>query len=484
MTGIAEGAALYASTMQNKITAHGLGLEESHEDSDVPTVQLEVDFSSPSNLNSEPVSIVVKNSNEKLFAEILREDGTRTEKAILDAVFMVDVDQSKANNFTINLFNEKNDRLTCSPNKFTILPGVAVSGGSPLPYFIGMDYLAKNGKLLFHSFQGLEKDKPMPAVGKSTKSLFTQRELRPGKVEDDLVISIYQAETRAEGSRSLVNSRIGQIQITGEEVPRLVPEKTEVKFTLSIDISQNMMLEVDFPTLDFEIEKKLEFNKQAAISRGQVDEVLEEADKLISRLENSDLPPNNLLDLKEKRERIKKTLDQGGDMDQAFSNSRELLLDLDIAEEGLAWPELLNDMNEAFKNLEDLVYECVSKNLDGHEKDKSDLEYLKTSRDGVIASKNIERGRELLDKVRGLEWRITDRHAGKEKRIALIRQFHVSFNSLDWTNPAEARRAVDRGIELVNSGASLQQLNQQVQTIFGFMRNRNISSPQGGGIGV
>ena len=323
----------------------------------------------------------------------------------------------------------------------------------------------------------------MPAVGKSTKSLFTQRELRPGKVEDDLVISIYQAETRAEGSRSLVNSRIGQIQITGAEVPRLVPEKTEVKFTLSIDISQNMMLEVDFPTLDFEIEKEMEFNTTAAISRGQVDEVLEEADKLINRLENSDLPPNNLLDIKEKRERIKKTLDQGGDMDQAFSNSRELLLDLDIAEEGLAWPELVSDINEAFKNLEDLVYECVSKNLDGHEKDKSDLEYLKTSRDGVIASKNIERGRELLDKIRGLEWRITDRHAGKEKRIALIRQFHVSFNSLDWTNPSEARRAVDRGMELVNSGANLQQLNQQVQTIFGFMRDRNSSSP-GGGIGV
>ena len=259
MTGIAEGAALYASTMQNNVKAHGSG-DESNDDSDVPAVEIEVDFSSPSNLGSEPVSVVLKNSNEKLFGEILREDGNRTEKAALDAVFMVDVDQSKANNFTINLFNENNDRVICSPNKFTILPGVAVTGGSPLPKFIGMDYVAKNGKLLFHSFQGLEKDKPMPAVGKTTKSLFTQRELRPGKAEDQLVISIFQAETRAEGSRSLVNSRIGQIQITGEEVPRLVPEKTEVKFTLNIDISQNMTLEVDFPTLDFEIEKELFFD--------------------------------------------------------------------------------------------------------------------------------------------------------------------------------------------------------------------------------
>ncbi|HAQ72084.1 MAG TPA: hypothetical protein DCR48_14015 [Flavobacteriales bacterium] len=482
MTGIAEGAALYASTMQNNVKAHGSG-EESNDDSDVPVVEVEVDFSSPSNLDSEPVSVVLKNSNEKFFGEILREDGNRTEKAVLDAVFMVDIDQSKANNFTINLFNENNDRVICSPNKFTILPGVAVTGGSPLPKFIGMDYVAKNGKLLFHSFQGLEKDKPMPAVGKSTKSLFTQRELRPGKTEDDLVISIYQAETRAEGSRSLVNSRIGQIQITGAEVPRLVPEKTEVKFTLNIDISQNMTLEVDFPTLDFEIEKELVFDTTAAISLKQVDEVLVESDKLINRLENSDLPPRNLSEMKDKRNRIKKTLDQGGDMDQAFSNSRELLLDLDIAEESLAWPELVHDMNEAFKNLEDLVYECVSKKLDGHEKDKSDLEYLKTSKDGVLASKNIERGKELLDKVRGLEWRITDRHAGEQKRIALIRELDRGFSGFDWNNPLEARRAVDRGMELVDSGASLQQLNEQVQIIIGFMRDRGSSAPTGG-IGV
>ena len=141
-------------------------------------------------------------------------------------------------------------------------------------------------------------------------------------------------------------------------------------------------------------------------------------------------------------------------------------------------------MNEAFKNLEDLVYECVSKNLEGHEKDKSDLEYLKTSKDGVLASKNIERGKEFLDKVRGLEWRITDRHAGEEKRIALIRELHDGFGGFDWNNPSEARRAVDRGMELVDSGASLEQLNQQVQIIIGFMSDRDRGPGPSGGIGV
>lgn len=485
MTGIAEGAALYASTMQNNAKSHGLG-STLNENDNAAVVEIEVDFSSPSNLSSEPVSIVVKNSNEQFYGEILREDGSKTERAELDAVFMVDINQAKANNFTINLFNDKNELVRCAPHKFTILPGVAVSGGSPLPKFIGMDYTDKNGKSLFHSFQGLEKDKPMPAVGKSTKSLFTQRELRPGNEEDELVISIYQAESRAEGSRSIVNSRIGQIRITGSEVPRLVPEQTEVKFTLNIDISQNMTLEVDFPTLDFEVEKELIFDTTVAISRDQVDELLGESDRLINRLVNSDFPPSDLPNIIAKRDRIKNTLDQGGDVDQAFSNSRELILDLDLAEEGLAWPELVTDLNDAFQNLEDIVHECVSKNLDGFEKDQSDLDYLKASREGVLNSKKMERGKELLEKVRGLEWRITDRHAGKEKRVALIRQFSSAFNSFDWTNPLEARRAVDRGMELVDSGANLEQLNQQVGIIFGLMRDRDKGSgPIGaGGIGV
>ena len=62
--------------------------------------------------------------------------------------------------------------------------------------------------------------------------------------------------------------------------------------------------------------------------------------------------------------------------------------------------------------------------------------------------------------------------------------FIRGFNSLDWTNPSEARRAVDRGMELVDSGATLQQLNQQVQIIIGFMRDRDRGPGPSGGIGV
>tara|TARA_B110001469_G_scaffold126636_1_gene144844 strand:- start:2527 stop:5016 length:2490 start_codon:yes stop_codon:yes gene_type:complete len=484
MTGIAEGAALYASTMQNSVKEHGAGPDSGGEE-EVAAIELEVDYSTPSNLDKEPVSVVVKGSPEPLFGEIQREDGVRTERASLDAVFMVNLDQTKANNFTISVFNEKNDRVACSPDKFTILPGIAVDGGSPLPYHIGMDYQAKNGKLLFTPFQGLEKDKPMPATGKTRSDLVTKQELRPGNSEDELEIGIYQGGSKSKDSRSIVNARVGSILLSGSDVPKLVPVNTPCNFTLHIDISQNMTLEADFPTLDFEIEKQMEFNPTAEVSREQVDELLQEADKLVDRLESSNQPPANLSEIKEKRDRIKKILDQDGPLDQAFSNSREVILDLDLAEEKLALPELVGEINEAFKNLEDLVQECVNNSLNGHEKDKSDLEYLKTSKDSVLASTNLERGKELLDKIRNLEWSISDRHAGKERRIAWIRDFHNSFGSIEWTNQAEARIAVNQGMDLVNSGASLDQLQEQVSTIVSYMENRDKGPgpSEGGGVG-
>ena len=326
----------------------------------------------------------------------------------------------------------------------------------------------------------------MPAVGKTTIELYTQSELRPGNTDDTLVISIFQAEGRAEGSRSLVNSRIGQIEIDGGDVPQLVPENTEVKFTLSINISQEMTLEAEFPTLDFEIEKKMIFKPVEEASQKQLDELAQEADKLIERLESSDQPPADLPRLKEKSTSIKKTLEQDGSAEQAFGLLRELILELDLAEAALAWPELIQEINEAFKNLEDMVRECVTNTLDGYQRDQSDLEYLKTSKDSVLNSKNIERGKELLEKIRNLEWSITVRHAGQEKRIAWIRNFNATFGSIEWTNQAQARTAVDRGMQMVNSGASFDQLNQQVQTIVSFMRDRGVNGPgpgPGGGVG-
>ena len=82
-----------------------------------------------------------------------------------------------------------------------------------------------------------------------------------------------------------------------------------------------------------------------------------------------------------------------------------------------------------------------------------------------------------MEKIRNKVWISREEHAGQERRIAWIRDFNTKFGSIEWTSQAQARAAVDRGMELVNSGASFDQLNQQVQTILSFMKDRGSNGP-------
>jgi molecular chaperone DnaK len=481
MTGISEGAALYASTMENRIPSHGNRTDES--DAKEAAVELSVGFRSHSNMAKEPISIVCKEQGE-FRAEIIEERGNRTALASLDAVFEVDIDQKRPNNFSIKLYNDKNELVRCAPSEFTISPGIVVdgtSGASTLPKHIGMDFLAADNKIRFHAFRGLEKDKPMPATGMSTRELFTTSDLRPGIAEDEINISLYQAEGRAEDSRSLVNYRIGQIQITGEDVKRFIPANTEVKITLSIDVSQNMMLAIEFPTLHFEIEKTLTFDPTVSVKVEQVEELLAEIELSLRRLEESDQYAAQLSDFFNQNERIEEILKTEGPLEQAHNLAKELLMNLDLEEKNLEWPELVLEINEAFRNLEQLVNKCVSEGLTDHEKDQRAFEFIKDSKTAVLDSKRLDRGKELLENIRTLEFQITDRHAGKERRIAWIRSWHRNFATIHWKNESQARVAVDQGMQLVNTGASFDQLNHQVSEIIHLLADRNDFNGVGGG---
>ena len=61
----------------------------------------------------------------------------------------------------------------------------------------------------------------------------------------------------------------------------------------------------------------------------------------------------------------------------------------------------------------------------------------------------------------------------------------AALGSIEWTNQAQARTAGDRGMQMGNSGASFDQLNQQVQKIVGFMKDRGNTPGPGpkGGVG-
>jgi len=484
MTAIAEGAALYASTINNINDEHG-GVAVS-DDSDGPVIKpikLEVGYESTSNLAKEPVSIFRIDSNEKLYTIIKRNDGWESERAELDCVIDVALSGEKVNSFKIELYDDSNNPKPCTPNEFNIIPGIAVDGGSPLAYHVGMEVTGKNGKQIFQSFVGLEKDKRLPATGRTVIDLYTKTEIRPGMADDKIIIPIFQAETRAEGSRAKLNIYLTEIEITGLDVPKLIPNNTMCKFMLKIDISQNMTLEADFPSLEWTFEKTIKFPVTSTIESKQVQELLEESQNIIDKLKSGGKQPSNINELEQEKVQIEKDLNSSADqdgIDQAFENTKKLIIVLDTCEDKMQWPELQRDIEDSLYKLENLVAECVRDGMDGADKDQSDLDYLKNSKESVMQSKNIQRGNELLDRIRGKIFQIGDRHAGKDLRIAWIRDINNSFNSMKWTNVSQARVEVDKGMDLINAGASFNELNSQFGRIMRYMENPDAITGKGG----
>ena len=131
----------------------------------------------------------------------------------------------------------------------------------------------------------MEKDKKLPLVGKTDRDLFTSSELRPGIETDRMVVPIYLAERDAKDSRSIINIYADTIEVNGNDVPKHIPENTLVEFTMRIDISQNMTLEIEFPQLNLDpIIKTMKFPQRKSVKKEQIEMIYREIDLSIKRL--------------------------------------------------------------------------------------------------------------------------------------------------------------------------------------------------------
>jgi len=487
MTAIAEGAALYASTFNNKIDSHGAAIGENNEgEVSVPAVQLEVQYAATTVQNEEAIGIKRKSSSEVFSTIISRSDGWESPKQELDDVFMVPIKAGKPNSFTIKLFDKESNPIPCSPNQFTIIPGASVDGGAPLPYNIGMEVFDQKKGNIFTPFRGLEKDKILPLVGITKDELFNSSELRPGMTEDKMLVPIYFAEKDAHGSRSIINVFGDTIEISGMDVEKLVPANSLAEFTLKIDISQNMTLEVEFPRLDMDvITKTMAFPAKAKVQKEQIDTLFVEIQKGIIKLNKSTETVPQLGDFRSKQSFYNTELGNitDGDYEKIFGDLRSFLLEIDIATENIQWPMLKKEVIDTLFDFDQQVKECVDKRLDGWEKDQSDLEHFTKQKEQLFNMPKPDQNmaEELIENIKSAELGIVQRHQGKELFTEWIYNFNQEFNSIDWKNSSIARKEIDRGLQLVNNGADKGALGSAVQAIVAQMKDPDVLS---GGSGV
>lgn len=475
MTAIAEGAALYASTINSKLTDHGTNPTDLEQDKQSESI-VELDIQYPATTTSSEAAVGIKrrSSNEE-FSVILDRSGVVSAKHQLDDVIMVQVANGRPNYYEIKLYNSDNQLVKCSPNSFTIIQGTDIDGGAPLAYHIGMEILDKRRGKIFTPFRGLEKDKTLPLVGKTDRNLYTSSAIRPGIQEDRMVIPIYFAEGDARDSRSIVNIYMDSIEINGTEVEKLIPENSQVEFTLRIDLSQNVILEADFPQLEVEmITKEMVFPARPVVTKKQIDAVISEIEKCLKLLNSEDIyhDYDRLNDSLTQLRQEYKQADQS-DFQKIFGSFRNLLLQIDKANEANEWPRLLNEITEAKEEYEEMAIECINNKLPGWERDQrmlgefeNQITQLRSS-----SSKDMNRASELLEEIKGESVRMVARHQGKDLFSAMIRDINNRFNSISWKNQNIARAEVNKGIQLVNSGANEESLSRCLQAIVAQMDN-------------
>lgn len=448
MTAVATGAALYASTKDADI-------KES--DIEVGTIELDIGYEATSVEQTEWVSVKLdkvgsgSSSPDKVLVEFVRGDNAwssgKTEIDEMGNVIEANLVEGKPNVFNVVCYNEKGDQLSCFPSEITIIQGSKVSS-APLPYNIGIAKWDDNkGKAVFVAAKGLEKNKPVPAVG-VVNGLSTSQQLRPGLASDLLTVPIYQCEDDPEiGRTAALYEYVADVIVTGEEVESLIPENSPVDITLKVDSSEQMTMDIYFPSADFTVSKLLDTSKKQSVDEAEklIPQMIRDAQKDINRLAESGFNTevlqnelNGVMD-EDKNSQEKKAV---------LQHLKAVLRKIEDEDAGSEWERLERKIREEFERLEKADCEL------GDDKDHQEVRHLRSQTDQVIRSKNVMMGRDLLDQIQTKFFQLTMIY----QCMGLIRNCSNNFGRYRWKDASRARQLVNQGMAIIGNNPTVEHL--------------------------
>lgn len=445
MTAVSTGAALYASTLDAEI-------EEA--DIAVNTVKLDISYEATSVETEEWVSVALAPDvpMDKVWVEFRRSDNAwASGKVEIDKtgnVVEAQLLESKPNSFTILCYDDRGNQIPCFPSEITIIQGTKV-GSATLPYNIGIarwDSVKKRG--VFQMAKGLEKNKPIPAVG-VVNGLKTSQPLRPGLTEDTLSIPVYQTELfeGAEGKTASLNIHVADVVITGDEVEELIPADSPVDVTLKVGSSEQMTLEVHFLASDITVEKALFTGKKHSVEDAalEIENLLSEAQHSIGNLEADGI---DTAKLEAHLQQVKDDAENNTEKIAVLDHLKGLLREIEEIEDSTAWDRLEKDLREEFERLEKAQSDL------GNEKSARLVEQLRSQTDQVIRAKNINLAREVREQITSLFVQLTMVY----QCMGAIKYCYNRFDEICWKNPARARQLAERGMEAINNQPTVESL--------------------------
>lgn len=469
MTVVAKGAALFASTIDI--------LEEIQEATrDKSKIQLSIGYESTTVEPEEFVTLKIESEKtegpipDQVFAEIVRADKAWSSGKIEinDTGEVIDVKliEGKANSFTIVLYDGQGSTLESEPSDFTIIQGTKV-GSATLPYNFGIEIKSSSsGKIIFKPTKGLEKNQSTPATG-IENGLKTQKTLRPGMAEDFIKISIFQGDYGAEGSRAIYNEHVYDAIISGEQLPALLPEGSEVDLTLKVDKSGRISLSAYFPLLDFTEEIQVPETVQEEIDEGWLDSEIQKAKQTLTMVEQEGAYEDiaHLQKIKAEVEDIENRFRQGRkDYDRkkdVLDSLKRSFKKIDEIQDATEWPKTEEELKDVFYRLEEVNKQA------GNDKTSELVTQFKEQIPEVIKQKNVKVANQMIEDMRSLNFALVSQDVSFW--VGFIHYFNENFDTHDWSDRGKARMLINQGLQICASNPSESKLRPVIAELYNLL---------------
>jgi molecular chaperone DnaK len=467
MTVVSRGAALFASTVE-------LSEAVQEQTRDRAKVQLELGHEATSVETEEWVTVKLRSDKmdgeapNELYVTLTRADGGwASGKTLIDEtgdLIEVVLEEGKTNAFDISAYNEKGDLLESEPSQISIIQGAKI-GNATLPYSFGVAVLSPESKRIeFRSIQGLEKNQSTPAVG-TANGLKTQKAIRPGEKSDLIKVGLYQGEHDTEGTRAILNEHVYDAVISGADLPKFLPEGSDVDLTIKVDKSERISLSVYFPSLDFTTEIDVPTDTtQKDIENDWLQSEIDRASEAVALLDDSTIDDHETTEIAKEVQAAQEKLDHNPDdydtKKSTLENLRGTLKRIDKLSVASEWPAAESELKEVFYRLEE-----VSNDFDSELGKKMINEYRPQVKD-VIKAEDLKSARELIEAIRSVNFVIVDEGLGSKMEIMYLNEFQDDFDTLDWSDRSRARTLLNQGLQMAADGASKQDLRAIVLELF------------------
>ncbi|MDR2970154.1 MAG: Hsp70 family protein [Tannerellaceae bacterium] len=468
MTVVSKGAALFASTIT-------VSDEVKEETRDKTKLQLDIKYEATSVELEEMINIkVLKEKTEGSFPEKIYVDVVRSDRAWSSgkrqigeksSIVEVVLNEGQSNAFDVNVYDESGNKLECQPNKFSILQGIGgLDGMQVLPYHIGIaKYFHTEEKDLFLPVKGLEKNKKVPVTG-VVNGLKTRTTIRPGMASDFIRIPIYQGDHNAEGTNPVLNNLIKEVIISGESLPKLLPEGSDVNITIKVDRSQIMQFTAEFPTIEHTEELKIEIKQTEPPTEDFLTNEISKA-KQVAQKVKADNIAEKLNAFEDQLENEKGSAD--GKM-KILDGLRKELLKLDSAEKSAEYPKVEEELKNAFYELENLIgkiKQLGTANSVNMKQVEDNLEEYRKKVEHAIKEKNIKEAKGLKIEIAQLDFELRNLVTGNAMDVQFLRHINDSFGSYHWKDANKARQLLNQGLQMAANGNTSGIRNILIQVI-------------------